>query len=181
MGQGSEPEWMQAVDAPLRFQGTLETWDEAISSKKDIQDLGVGYFNVNVDDEFLLQVEADTNTRWRVIDLESGTNYGLEEPIRLQGPVSVAVVNLGPEDLDPDEHCSAFCAFEGRSMSLWIEKPIDVEDSGQLDDSGGLEDTGLEPEEPRAGACACASSSKNSQLGGFGMSVLLGLFWRRRR
>ena len=114
------------------------------------------------DDEFLLQIEADTNTRWRVIDLESGTNYGLEEPIRLQGPVSVAVVNLGPEDLDPDEHCSAFCAFEGRSMSLWIEKPIDVEDSGQLDDSGGLEDTGLEPEDPRAGACACASSSKNS-------------------
>jgi len=164
IGRSDAADWLQDLDAPVRLQGRIDELDKVYRPPQLVQDLGAAFFDIQLDGSYFLRHDADPDTRWRVVDLDTGEELNLEANPVLQGPRRVAWVNVGPVDFDVDTHCQDYCAFPGRELAIWAEPSL-------------LPEEALEKEEP--GACACSSrSAPGFQWGFFGG---LFLFLRRQR
>jgi len=159
--------WLKDIDAPVRIQGDLDELDVLVSPRNAVQDLGVAYFDIHLKGRYFLRHNADEDTRWRLLDVDTGASFELTEEPVFEGPRRVAFVNLGPAEMDTDIHCEHYCDFPQRSLEVWAEIAPDEEDVE--------EETG---ESPTAGACACTSSSKK---GGVVLLFLPALVALRRR
>jgi hypothetical protein len=165
VGRDDAAGWLQDLEAPIRIQGSLQEWDKETAPAQLVQDLGVAYFDFEFQGRYILRHDPDPDTRWRVMDVESGTELLLNEDTLLEGPHRIAWVNLGPADLDVDTHCEDYCAFPGRSLSVWAEFAPEVEDT----DPGEV----LEP-----AACACSAGPPRHLKWAFWAPLVL--LWRRR-
>jgi hypothetical protein len=166
IGRDDADDWLQAINAPVRIQGKLVELDKPVSPKQEIQDLGVAFFDVEIEGRYVLLHDADPETRWRIVDVDTGDE--LSEDSVLEGPHRVAWVNVGPEDLDIDAHCDGYCAFPGRSLSVWAEVAPLLDDDDDEDEG-----------EPPVEAAACACSSNGSIASGWALLGVLLLGFRR--
>jgi hypothetical protein len=132
-----------------------------------VQDLGVAFFDVAIEGRYSLRQNSDKDTRWRLLDVDTGTVFDLDEDPVFEGPRRIAYVNLGPLDMDIDSHCGNYCAFPERSLEVWAEF---APEEGEEDPEEG--------ESLTAGACACSSASSGSSALFLLLPVLA--FLRRR-
>ena len=182
MGRSDAPDWAAGADAPVSTQGTLANLDEWVTPEFKPQDLGVVYFDVTASGRQGFEIDGSDETRWRLIDVETGNVWGGMDVGVVEGPGLVGVVNIGPAGLETDDICdwSNGCRFPGRDVSVrLVELPEDetgLIDSG-VDDTGEPMDTGGDGED---GDCGCSSGAGGGlPMGLWGLAGLA--LWRRRR
>ena len=164
-------------------------------------DLGANYFyvtNTGGDTRWLkLSLAGDAATRWAVVGVAWPTAGGpativtgsaaADLPLADAAEYMVAVVNLGPAELDPENSDLARGQYT-LSFSVGEPDPDTTDDTGpgDTDPTGdtGSPDSGatLDPPccKPDAVACGCASGTSGGALAGWGLS-LIALAVRRRR
>lgn len=159
MGSDLAPEWTEMYpDAEVGEVRQLAL-GHAYQPAQYPYDMGVVFMDVTEEGAFELDFEGEEGIDWAVIAVEDGVE--LFEPFAFEGPQRLAVLNLGPPDLDGDD------VVLQRSFKLdLLEQDPTEEDTRPLDDD----------EDPKA--CGCASTEP---AGGLWLLGLAGLLLLRRR
>ncbi|MCB9766086.1 MAG: hypothetical protein H6739_40295 [Alphaproteobacteria bacterium] len=150
----------------IRNAPVLSTLDEIVEPEEDPYDLGVVYFDVQVDgDPVAFAFEGGDTVRWGVVLVGDGVVADTSQPIIVSESQLVGVVNLGPEGFDSDD------GVRQRPLSAWLEAaPADGDTGVAVDDTGGGDGGGK--------GCGCASGGSGGAAG-FWLLGAIALFRRR--
>jgi hypothetical protein len=152
VGTAASPAWASNLDAPLSPPNTIRQTRNKQPAAVAPYVLGAAWYEVEVEGLVAFHIEGDPATRWGIVVVEEGTQFIGTDPVELEGPATIGVVNLGPFGFDPDDSCDWACEFDSHSVTAWVQ-PVSSSNNGD----GGLAGEDIAGEDSGGVGCGCST------------------------